>query len=105
MDHPHILKLYDHYEDNQNIYMVLYFCTHGQLYQKIKKNGGSLDERLVARYISQIVSAIQYMHSSRPCVIHRDIKPENIMIDRFGDVKLGDFGWANYLEGEDLIPR
>lgn len=39
LDHPNILKLYNHFEDESNIYLVLQYCGKGQLYQMLKKEG------------------------------------------------------------------
>jgi len=35
LDHPNIIKLYDVYEDNSNIYLVMELCTGGELFDKI----------------------------------------------------------------------
>ena len=43
-------------------------------------------------YFSQLVSAVEYMHSLG--VAHRDIKPENVLVSADGDLKLSDFGLA-----------
>lgn len=37
LNHPNILKLYDHYEDDKNIYLVLEYCPKGQLYELLQK--------------------------------------------------------------------
>lgn len=50
MDHPHILKLYDHFEDESSIYLVLHYCKLGQLYDKTQKEG-AIEEKDVAKYI------------------------------------------------------
>jgi serine/threonine protein kinase len=57
--------------------------------------------RLIARIFYQTVHAIQYIHSLE--IAHRDIKPENILLDHNFNVKLCDFGWANFMNG--LEPR
>ena len=42
--------------------------------------------------ISQILSGMAYMHSSRQRIIHYDLKPANVLLDHMGQVKLSDFG-------------
>lgn len=48
----------------------------------------------IATVFSQIVDALEYLHSHKPPIIHRDIKPENILFDKKMNVKLSDFGLA-----------
>jgi serine/threonine protein kinase len=95
LNHPNILKIYDHYEDDTNIYLVLQFCARGQLYQLLRKEG-KIKEAETCQYIREVICAIQCLHSQENNVIHRDIKPENILIADDGSVKLADFGWSNY---------
>ena len=44
----------------------------------------------VRNIISQVVSALRVFQ--RLELVHRDLKPDNIMIDRFGQIKLIDYG-------------
>lgn len=45
-----------------------------------------------------IANAIAELHLSQAPVLHRDIKPSNIFFSKSGEVKLGDFGLARFLE-------
>ncbi len=99
LDHPNIIKLYNHFEDDENFYLVLELAMKGQLYTKLKKLG-RLEERTAAQYIREISSAIGYLHSQTPPIIHRDIKPENILLDENEMGKLCDFGWSNFKSTE-----
>ena len=96
-DHPHIIKLYNHYEDDENFYLIMHCASKGQLYSQLKKVK-RLDERTVAQYLRELISAVKYIHSMVPPIIHRDIKPENILIDAENRAKLADFGWSNFYE-------
>lgn len=52
-----------------------------------------------ARYfLTQIISAVQYMHNSR--VMHRDLKLGNVFLDKRMNVQVGDFGLAALIEKE-----
>jgi serine/threonine protein kinase len=97
VDHPHIIKLYNHYEDDDNFYLIMHCAGKGQLYSQLKRIK-RLDERTVAQFLREVISAVKYLHSLKPPIIHRDIKPENILLDNDGRVKLADFGWSNFYE-------
>ncbi|OBT38793.1 Cyclin-dependent kinase catalytic subunit [Pseudogymnoascus verrucosus] len=51
-----------------------------------------LGDQMVKKFMSQLCEGIRYCHSHR--VLHRDLKPQNLLIDRDGNLKLGDFGLA-----------
>lgn len=59
-------------------------------YDFLNKQTKPLEESLIWKLISQIASALQYLHQNN--VIHRNIKPDNIYITQNLDIKLGDFG-------------
>ena len=95
LNHPHIVKLFSHFEDDKYFYLVMELVEGGNLFHKLN-NENVLLERVAAQYLREIVLAIEYLHTRTPGIIHRDIKPENILIDKTGRLKLTDFGWANY---------
>ena len=39
LNHDHVLKLYNHYEDDDNFYLILQYCAKGQIYSLLKKEG------------------------------------------------------------------
>ena len=97
LDHPHIIKLYNHYEDDEDFCLVMQYASKGQLYNQIKRLK-RLDQKTAAQYMREIISAVKYLHTRNPPIIHRDIKPENILLDSDGRCKLADFGWSNFEE-------
>ena len=96
LDHPHIVKLHSHFEDDKFFYLLMELIEGGTLFHKLSRENVLL-ERVAAQYFREIVLAIEYLHTRSPQIIHRDIKPENILICRTGKLKLSDFGWANYV--------
>lgn len=104
LSHPHIVKLFHHFEDNLNFYLVLELAEGGNLYSKLAKEKTFI-ERLAFKYFREILLAVEYLHSQNPAIIHRDIKPENILISAQGKAKLTDFGWSNYYSGDKTNPR
>ena len=90
--HPNIVNLLDTFETNAHIYLVLEFCSQGDLYEAIRIGHGPLETEHVRRFMLQLVDSVAYMHSKG--VYHRDIKPENIFLTHDGAMKLGDFGLA-----------
>ena len=97
INHPHIIKLINHFEDDENLYLIMELGAKGQLYSLLNKFRHGFDQIRAAQYMREIISAVKYLHSFNPPIIHRDIKPENILLDENGRCKLADFGWSNYV--------
>jgi len=91
MEHPSIVSIVELFEDADNIYIVLEYCSGGNLYQLLCREG-RLNEKEAARIVLEIARGLEYLQKNN--VVHRDIKPENILLTNDGTVKLCDFGWA-----------
>lgn len=89
-----VLTLYDVFEDEKHIYLVLDYCPGGDLYTAI------VEERIFARnnalikdVFIQLLDAVQSLHDKG--IYHRDLKPDNIFVGADGKtIHLGDFGLA-----------
>ncbi|KAL8951495.1 MAG: hypothetical protein Q9222_002522 [Ikaeria aurantiellina] len=90
--HPNIVSLMHSFETDAHIYLVLEFCSMGDLYEAINIGRGPLETENVREFMLQLVDAVDFMHSKG--IYHRDIKPENIFLAQDGSMKLGDFGLA-----------
>jgi tRNA A-37 threonylcarbamoyl transferase component Bud32 len=91
LKHQHIIALYDVFEDNEKIYLVLELVTGGELFDQIVSRG-VYSERDAAQVIVQILEAVGYMHSNG--IAHRDLKPENLLCGGVDgrQIKVTDFG-------------
>jgi serine/threonine protein kinase len=90
--HDHLVNLLHHFQTDAHTYLVLEYCSQGDLYEAIRLGRGPLETEHVRDFMLQLVGAVEHMHSRG--LYHRDIKPENIFIMQDGSMKLGDFGLA-----------
>jgi len=90
--HPNIVNLIQSFETAAHLYLVLEFCSMGDLYEAIRLGRGPLETEHVRDFMLQLVDAVAYMHSKG--LYHRDIKPENVFLAHDGSLKLGDLGLA-----------
>jgi len=91
LDHPNIVKLYDVFDEEKTISLVLEYVRGGELYDEIVKRG-SFTEDDACKVIQQVLSATAYLHSNG--IAHRDLKPENLLLNSVDklEVKIADFG-------------
>lgn len=88
-DNEWVVKLYYSFQDKDNLYFVMDYIPGGDLMSLLIKFG-IFEENLARFYIAELVCAVESVHKMG--FIHRDIKPDNILIDRYGHIKLTDFG-------------
>ena len=77
LTHPFILKLHCAFQCSLNLYMLLDYEGGGTLFFHLRKHG-RLTEPEIVFYASEIILALEYLHSKR--IIYRDLKPENILL-------------------------
>jgi len=103
INHPNIVKLFGHFEDNKSCYFIMEYIPKGNLYSLLtKQKNKTFDKIRVASFMRDLVSALYYIHNMDPPIIHRDIKPENILVTDDGKIKLTDFGWSNYIKYTEI---
>ena len=91
--HPNIIRLYEIFENEKYIYIIMEYCGGGDLFSYIEKRGFQLKESRAAEIIHKLSTAIYYLHQYG--IIHRDLKPENILMTNENDdsdIRLLDFG-------------
>uniref|UniRef100_A0A5S6QU33 non-specific serine/threonine protein kinase n=1 Tax=Trichuris muris TaxID=70415 RepID=A0A5S6QU33_TRIMR len=98
--HPHIIRLYEVISTPSDIFMVMEYVSGGELFDYIVKRG-RLKECDARRFFQQIISGVDYCH--RHMVVHRDLKPENLLLDRYNNVKIADFGLSNFLKDGEFL--
>jgi len=98
LENPYIIKLYDIFDTEDDLYLVMERVYGGELFERIceKEQYSETDAKKVMK---QLLSAIQYFHSVD--IVHRDLKPENILLklDKSDTcIKVTDFGLSRIIE-------
>jgi eukaryotic-like serine/threonine-protein kinase len=92
LNHPNIVQIYDAGQQGGLLYFVMEY-VQGPTIGNLLLIDGILPQYLATEYAAQIADALDSAYKERN-VIHRDIKPENLMLDRWGKIKVMDFGLA-----------
>ena len=100
--HPNIIKLYDVYENEHYIYIIMENCSGGDLLSYFEYHEYELPETKVCEIIHKLSMAVYYLHSYG--IVHRDLKPENILmtdLSASADIRLLDFGLSKIVGNDE----
>ena len=100
--HPNIIKLYDVFENENYIYIIMEYCSGGDLLSYFEHYNYELPETKVCEIIHKLLMAIYYLHSYG--IVHRDLKPENILmtdLTKSSDIRLLDFGLSKIVGNDE----
>lgn len=98
LNHPHIVPLFDCKDSPEFIFLIMEFCSMGDLshfikYRRNQKAGslaqqtldrypnpdhGGINEVLARNFIKQLSSAVEFLQTKN--LIHRDLKPQNVLL-------------------------
>jgi len=92
IQHPNIMQLYDVYETDRDLYLILEHIEGGELFDYLVKRG-RLSEPEALGFFQQIIYGVDFCHRNHIC--HRDLKPENLLLDKNLNIKIADFGMAS----------
>lgn len=101
--HPNIVNTLDIFDSPSHLHIVLEYMKGGELFDIIAE-AGSFSEQQAAQVTRDVIKGVQYLHML--AIVHRDIKPENVLCLSKKwplQVKLADFGLADYSDGDGEI--
>ncbi|KAJ3314531.1 hypothetical protein HDV04_006070 [Boothiomyces sp. JEL0838] len=103
IDHPNIVKLYEMYEFDGKIYLIMELVTGGELFDLIVGRG-CFPEKETAEFVKKILLAINYLHDNG--IVHRDLKPENLLLSEKSnraEIKISDFGLSKIFNEVEVM--
>jgi serine/threonine protein kinase len=81
LQHPAIPKVFDFFEENGRVYLILELIHGKDLETVLSEAGGPLPEERVARWAVQLCEVLTYLHGQKPePIVFRDMKPSNVMV-------------------------
>ena len=81
MKSPHIVKIFNNFEDDFYYYLECEYCEGGDLFNyQAGKKGKKFQVDEAARIISDVIRGLQDLHAKK--YLHRDIKSQNILIGK-----------------------
>lgn len=91
LDHPDIVPLFEHGEEDGQWFLAMKYVEGGSLAQHLDEHG-PMAPRAAVKLVARMARAVHYAHQRG--ILHRDLKPANILLDLDGHPYLTDFGLA-----------
>ena len=95
-----IIKIFEIFENDEYLFMVLEYIDNGELLSFLQKNG-TFSENKYKIILEQILNSLNYLKHYK--ILHRDIKLDNILLDTKGTIKICDFGISRKMRKNCII--
>eukprot|EP00924_Labyrinthula_sp_SR-Ha-C_P013404 augustus_masked-scaffold_5-processed-gene-1.6-mRNA-1 protein AED:0.14 eAED:0.81 QI:0/-1/0/1/-1/1/1/0/442 len=100
--HEHIIRLFDHFHDDEKLYIVFEIAKGGDLLECMTKRRMEVTESDIRDVIHRVLSALDFLFKLG--FVHRDLKSDNLFLKNENDLRsvvLGDFGFAKHYKMEE----
>uniref|UniRef100_A0A670HUT4 Rho-associated protein kinase 2 n=1 Tax=Podarcis muralis TaxID=64176 RepID=A0A670HUT4_PODMU len=91
--------LFSAFQDDRYLYMVMEYMPGGDLVNLMSNY--DVPEKWAKFYTAEVVLALDAIHSMG--LIHRDVKPDNMLLDKYGHLKLADFGTCMKMDETGMV--
>ncbi len=89
--HPNILKFYNWYETRNHFWIILEYCSGGDLLSLMEQDK-VMPEAQIKKLAFELLQGLSYLHSQG--IIFGDLKPSNVFLNEYCNMKLCDFSMA-----------
>nr|XP_028578374.1 rho-associated protein kinase 2 isoform X2 [Podarcis muralis] len=96
---PWVVQLFSAFQDDRYLYMVMEYMPGGDLVNLMSNY--DVPEKWAKFYTAEVVLALDAIHSMG--LIHRDVKPDNMLLDKYGHLKLADFGTCMKMDETGMV--
>ncbi len=96
---PGIMSVRDFFSENGTGYIVMEFLDGISLKKYVYRKGGKVPADEILGILNPVMTSLIHVHDAG--IIHRDISPDNIILTKYNEVKLIDFGAAKLTDSED----
>lgn len=90
INHIFVPQFYQIIEDSENFYLVMEYAPNGDLVSLHKP----VDEYTAKMIFLQLIIILEYLHDDL-YIVHRDLKAENVMLDKYNNIRVIDYGLSN----------
>ncbi|XP_018568813.1 rho-associated protein kinase 1 isoform X2 [Anoplophora glabripennis] len=94
-----IVQLHFAFQDAKHLYMVMDYMPGGDIVNLMSNY--DIPETWAKFYTMEVVLALDIIHSMG--FVHRDVKPDNMLLDKYGHLKLADFGTCMRMDEDGLV--
>lgn len=94
-----IVQLHFAFQDSKHLYMVMDYMPGGDIVNLMSNY--DIPEPWAKFYTMEVVLALDVIHSMG--FVHRDVKPDNMLLDKYGHLKLADFGTCMRMDEDGLV--
>lgn len=90
--HKNIVRYFETFKYMNCLFMVIECMNGGALTEIIYQNFKTIPEDIISYILREIIQGLNFIHSQNQA--HRDLKSDNILVNKNGEVKVADFGFA-----------
>ena len=95
LDSPNIIKIFNIFEDDFNIYIVHDYCPEKDIFSFIQKHKDQINEEIIRNIIKEVLTGINYLHQKG--IMHKNINPSKLLVFNHNfetneiQIKISDF--------------